>query len=197
MPSIPHPRTGSIDVSTLRTTLAELHSPRRAERDAAVDAVRASPEQYPPPVLYALAHALFQRGEWDAAIFWYHAGQLRARFDVERCADPTVADVVIQLRQQYGEAINRYAFVEADLTVLRAAVHRAVRWDRRTAHDYDQRWVNLHGVRAFAEPGQGTALSRPRADWVEIAERVRADYVDGMCSVLDDLERWEPLSASA
>jgi hypothetical protein len=186
-----------IDVRPLRTALAALHSPHHGARDAAVDAVRASPERYPPPVLSALAHALYQRGDRDAAIFWYHAGQLRARYDVERCADPTVADVPILLRRQYGEQINRYAFVDADLGVLRAAVRRAVRWDRRTPHDYDHRWVNLHGVRAFAEPGQGLDLSRPRSDWTTIAERVRADYLDGMRQVLDDLERWEPLRASA
>ena len=194
---IPHPRPAPIDVNDMHHTVAALHSPHRATRDAAVDAVRASPERHPPPVLYALALALFQRGERDAAVFWYHAGQLRARFDVERCADPTVADVVTQLRRQYGEPINRYAFVEADLGVLRAAVQRVVRWDRRTARAYDHRWVNLHGARAFAEPGQDVVLSRPRAAWAEIADRVRADYLDGMRTVLDDLERWAPLSASA
>jgi hypothetical protein len=215
LPSIPRPRSGRtgtgaadrpapitgraapIDVEALRTGLAALHSPHRAERDATVDAIRASPERYPPPVLYALAHTLFQRGERDAAIFWYHAGQLRARFDVERCADPTVADVIMLLRGQYGDTINRYAFVEADLAVLRSAVQRAVRWDRRTPHAYDHRWVNLHGVRAFAEPGQHVALSRPPQEWDRIASRVREDYLDGMRAVLDDLERWAPLTASA
>src|SRR4051794_17147681 len=98
MPSIPLPRTAPIDVGAMRAALAALHSPRAAERYAAVDTVRASPERYPPPVLYALANELFQRAEPDAAIFWYHAGQLRARFDVERCADPTVADVLTVLR---------------------------------------------------------------------------------------------------
>ncbi len=66
-------------------------------------------------------------------------------------------------------------------------------WDRRTARTYDHRWVNLHGARVFAEPGQQVALSRPRAAWAEIAERVRTDYLDGMRMVLDDLERWAPL----
>jgi hypothetical protein len=199
---LPHPRhapiePAPIDVSPLRTALAELHSPRRSRRDAAIDDVRASPRSYPPPVLYALAHALFARGEPDEALFWYHAGQLRAWFDVERCADPTVADVVERLRRQYGGPINGYAFVDAELDVLRTAVRRAVEWDRATAHDYDHRWVNLHGVRAFAGPGPGVALSRPRAQWPGIAERVRADYLAGMHSVLQDLESWAPLGASA
>jgi hypothetical protein len=193
IPRLPGPRPAPVAPPDIRMTLAELHSPRPAERDRAVDAVRASPEHYPPPVLYALALALFQRGEPDAAVFWYHAGQLRARFDVERCADPTVAGVMTQLRRQYGEPINRYAFVEADLAVLREAVQRAVEWDRRTARTYDHRWVNLHGARVFAEPGQQVALSRPRAAWANIAERVRTDYLDGMRMVLDDLERWAPL----
>ena len=53
--------------------------------------------------------------------------------------------------------------------------------------------MNLHGARVFAEPGQQVALSRPRAAWADIAERVRTDYLDGMRMVLDDLERWAPL----
>ena len=194
---LPNPRSAQIDVTPLRTALAELHSPWRTRRDAAVDDVRAFPQCYPPPILYAMAHALSARGERDEALFWYHAGQLRARFDVERCADPTVVDVVERLRHQYGEPINSYAFVDAELSVLRAAVRRAVDWDRATAHDYDHRWVNLHGVLAFAGPGAGVALSRPRAQWSGIAERVRVDYLAGMDSVLRDLERWAPLSASA
>lgn len=194
---LPQPRPAPIDVTPMRTALAELHSPRRTRRDAAVDAVRTSPQGFPPPVLYALAHALFTRGERDAALFWYHAGQLRARFDVERCADPTVVDVVERLRGQYGAPINGYAFVEAELSVLRAAVRRAVDWDRATPYAYDHRWVNLHGVRAFAGPGPAAALSRPRAQWPDIAERVRADYLAGMHAVLRDLERWAPLDASA
>lgn len=193
---LPGPRPAPADEPDIRVVLAELHSPRPAERDAAVDAVRASPEHYPPPVLYALALALYQRGEPDAAVFWYHAGQLRARIDVERCADPTVGAVMTQLRRQYGEPINRYAFVEADLVVLREAVQRAVDWDRRTARGYDHRWVNRHGARVFAEPGQQVSLSRPRAAWAEIAERVRTDYLDGMRMVLADLERWAPLDVA-
>ena len=194
---LPHPRASPIDVTPLRTALAQLHSPRRTHRDNAMSDVQAAPQRFPPPVLYALAHALFANGARDSALFWYHAGQLRARFDVERCADPTVLDVVEQLRRQYGTQINSYAFVDAELSVLRAAVRRAVDWDRTTPYEYDHRWVNLHGVRAFDGPGPDTELSRPRAQWQGIAERVRADYLAGMHAVLRDLERWAPLSASA
>lgn len=186
-----------IDVQDLHRTLAALHSPRRADRDAAAATVLAAPQRHAPPALSALAHALFRRGNPDAALFWYHAGQLRARFDVERCADPTVADVPALLRRQYGGPINRHAFVEADLAVLRGAVRQAVRWDRRTPHDYDHRWINLHGTRAFAEPGQVLPLSRPRAGWRAIAEQVRSDYLHGLRDVLDGLENFAPLGASA
>jgi hypothetical protein len=62
IPRLPGPRPAPVAPPDIRMTLAELHSPRPAERDRAVDAVRASPEHYPPPVLYALALALFQGG---------------------------------------------------------------------------------------------------------------------------------------
>jgi transposase len=186
-----------IDVKALRTGLAALHGTNRGRRDAAITAIRTAPHRFPPPALYALAHTLFGRDERDEAVFWYHAGQLRARFDVERSADPTVADVLTLLRRQYGGPINRYSFTVAELAALREAVHRAVEWDATTPYRYDHRWVNLHGLRAFRDLGPPVAFSRPRSEWSAIAERVRADYLDGMSAVLLDLERWESLTASA
>ena len=184
-----------IDVKALRTGLAALHGANRGRRDAAIAAIRSGPQRFAPPALYALAHTLFGRDERDEAVFWYHAGQLRARFDVERSADPTVADVLTLLRRQYGGPINRYSFTVAELAALRDAVHRAVEWDATTPFRYDHRWVNLHGLRAFRDLGPSVAFSRPRSEWGAIAEQVRAEYLQDMDAVLRDLERWESLTA--
>ncbi len=170
-----------IDVDGQAATIAALHGP---DPSATVEAVLAAPQRHTPPVLYALAAALFAGGRREEGATWYYAAQLRARFDVTRCADPTVEDAVAILRANYGEPINRWTF--ADLPRLRTAVERAVAWDRATPHDYDHRWINLHGMGAFGvSPGE--PLSRPEAEWPEIAEQVRTDYLTGLAEVLDDL----------
>lgn len=61
-------------------------------------------------------------------------------------------------------------------------VERVVTGDRATPHDYDHRWVALHGMGASA----GAApLARPAAEWPAIAERTRAEYLRGLDQVLD------------
>ena len=62
-------------------------------------------------------------------------------------------------------------------------VERAVAWDRATPHEYDHRWINLHGMGAFT--GGDGPLSRPATEWDAIAERTREEYLEGLREVLD------------
>jgi hypothetical protein len=177
---VPVPPSGEramIEVAGQKAAVVALHGPDPAP---VVAAVLAFPQAYAPPVLGALAAVLFARGERDEAAFWFYAAQLRARFDANRCADPTAAGAVGVLTRRYGPEINRHAF--ADPAGLRSTVERVVRWDRATPHDYDHRWINLHGMGVFT----GAApLSRPKAEWAAIAERTRQEYLRGLDEVLD------------
>jgi hypothetical protein len=56
----------------------------------------------------------------------------------------------------------------------------AVQWDRETPHDYDARWIALHGIRAFhPKPAPGTAepLTIPQDQWETLAEKHRDEYL--------------------
>jgi hypothetical protein len=170
----PTPEHAAVDVTGAAELIAALHGPAPA---AAVTTVLAAPHRHLPPVLHALAAALFAGGHREEGATWYHVAQLRTRFDVARCADPTVGGAVAILRQRYGEPINRWTF--ADAARLRRIVERAVAWDRAHPHAYDHRWINLHGMGAFGtQPDR--PLSRPEAEWPAIAEQVRADYLTGL-----------------
>ncbi len=177
---IPVPPAGeyaTIDVTGQNAVLAALHGP---DPEPAVAAVLGAPQSCAPPVLAATAAVLFARGERDEAAFWFYAAQLRARFDAERCADPTAGAAVAVLTQTYGPEINRHAF--ADPARLRATVERVVEWDRATPHDYDHRWIDLHSMGAFT----GAApTSLPAAEWAAVAERTREEYLRGLEEVLD------------
>ncbi|WP_219412864.1 hypothetical protein [Pseudonocardia nigra] len=166
-----------IDVAGQNAAVGALLGPDEAGRARAVTAVLEAPGRFAPPVLYALSEVLSVYGERDEGAFWFYAAQLRARFDANRCTDPTAAAAVGSLNERFGPPVKAHAFRDPDL--LRALVERAVAWDRATPHDYDHRWINLHGMAAFGGPA-GEPLSLPAPEWAALAERTRRDYRAGL-----------------
>jgi hypothetical protein len=178
-----------IDIKQTREAMQLLATGTMSERGAAIAGISAHSEQYAPPVFYAMSEALFQAGNRDEAAFWFYAGQLRARFDANRCTDESARQAVPALNQRYGPAINQYAF--QDLQKLEAVVNKVVAWDRQTPHNYDQRWINLHGMNAMLSglgsrsvSGADAPLSLPAERWDAIAEQTRADYLKGFQEAL-------------
>src|SRR5688572_5798969 len=89
--------TGSfaqIDASVANEAIRSLSTGSQKEKETTINAVRATPENYAPPVFYALSSVLFDMGEKDDATFWFYVGQLRARFDANRCADSSARQAV-------------------------------------------------------------------------------------------------------
>jgi hypothetical protein len=178
----PRGEFAQIDTRLANETIEVLAKGSAEEQQRTVQRVKDHPEDFAPPVFYVLSDALLQRGEKDDAAFWFYAGQLRARFDANRCADATARQAVNQLNRRFGPAINQHAF--EDLPKLEALIARVVEWDRRTPHRYDHRWINLHGMGATlsglgGKPGASAVLSAPSEDWEKIAEKTRLDYLNG------------------
>jgi len=173
-----------IDVRTLNETIRILKSGTDEQKQKKIGEIKAFPENYAPPVFYLLSDVLFQQGEKDDAAFWFYAGQLRARFDANRCADVSARDAVAVLNQEFGLPINQYMF--HDIAKLEALIPKVVEWDRKTPHSYDPHWINLHGMDAMITGLEGEKgrqregnLSLPKEQWEQIAENTRADYLDG------------------
>ena len=177
----PQGEFAKIDVRLANETIRTLAKGTPAEQQRAIQSIKATPENYAPPVLYALSETLFARGEKDDAAFWFYAGQLRARFDANRCNDASARQAVAVLNQRYGEPINRHTF--QDIPKLEALIPRVVQWDRATPHKYDHRWINLHGMEAMqtglGEKPSPKALSAPAGEWPKIADKTREDYLTG------------------
>lgn len=177
-----------IDTRLANETIAILGNGPDDLRNQRIKDIQARPQDYAPPVFYALSQALFQRGDRDDGAFWFYAGQLRARFDASRCTDSTAGQAVEALNQQFGPAINQYMF--QDLPKLEALIPRVVEWDRKTPHHYDHRWINLSGMSAvLASGGQGASstapLSHPEEQWDKIAQRTRQDYLAGFREAME------------
>ncbi|MDL5159262.1 hypothetical protein [Actinomycetospora termitidis] len=161
-----------IDMTEQLAALTGLGDDR--SRGETVARILASPEQWCPAVLTAMASVVFRDGHHETGAFWFYAGQLRARYDAHRCTDPSAGAACGALTEAHGPPINRWAFAEPGL--LPGLVDRVAAWDAATASDYDPRWIALHGMNAFL--GSEGPLCVPREQWPEIAERARREFVE-------------------
>jgi hypothetical protein len=189
VPLDPQGEYALIDMRAVHATIQTLKA-GTAATEAMIESIISSPDKHPPAVFYLLSHALFQRDRKDEAAFWFYAGQLRARFDACRCTDETASQAVDSLNELFGPQINEQCF--KDIPKLEQLIPQVVEWDRRVAHNYDHRWINLHGMVAV-NAGLGTArnspLSVPQEEWPVLAETNRSAYLSGFQEVLKELPR--------
>ncbi|MDP3430363.1 MAG: hypothetical protein Q8R89_08540 [Desulfomicrobium sp.] len=175
-----------IDTIKARETIRLLSDNNEKNVSNTILSIKENPENYAPPVLYELSRTLFSLDKKDEAAFWYYAGQLRARFDANRCSDISARQAVAVLNQEYGTPINQYTF--QDLNKLESLIHRVVEWDRSTPHNYDHRWINLHGLEAtlsaMGEESNNKPLSLPAEQWEAIAENTRKKHLENFEEVL-------------
>ena len=167
---------GTIDTTQTIALMRTLGATSGHENDALVDGIKARADTHPPPVFFALAQLLYQRGDLDDSIFWFNAGRLRASYDAMRCADISARSAVPALVMQIPVELRKAQFGDPDK--LRTIITKVIAWDEATPHNYDHRWINLHGLQAF---GGGTApLSVPQDKWDGLARQVREDYRKGL-----------------
>ena len=183
----------TIDMTASEKLMKSLQSTSQSVRDQAVQEVLDTPQSVIPPVLCQLSAVLFERGEKDEAAFWFQAGRLRARYDANRCADISAREAVGVLNQRYGPNVNKYLFQDDER--LKRTVYRAVEWEEKTPHDYDHRWINLHGLHAIQsglDPNGKSAkapLSLPEDQWPRIAQETRDNYLKGLDQALETIAK--------
>lgn len=182
-----------IDIQRTSAALQTLASGSIADKTKVIATIERDAKDYAPPAFYALSKALFDEGRKDEGAFWFYAGQLRGRFDANRCADASARDAIDVLNDEYGTPINQYMFQRP--RELAKLVDRVVEWDRKTPHNYDPRWINLHGMNAMTAAMSGkvptnaaASMSIPASQWAEIEEQTRADYVSGFKEAMAQLK---------
>lgn len=84
-----------------------------------------------PAEMFTPALVLFQNGQKDEALFWFHAAQLRARYQlVFKPGDR--AQLLQVMLMAVGPPINNYGL--SDPENLRRTLDRVLQWDSRTAN---------------------------------------------------------------
>jgi hypothetical protein len=179
------------EINTTRDSkiMEHLMSESFTQKQSLIDSVQKNPNIYIPPVLYALSYALFQKNKKDDATYWFYLAQLRARYDVNRCADKTAS--AAQYNQLFGPSINEYAF--ANLDMLEKTIPKIIAFVESNEELYDQRWINLNGMDAMSASLGGKAepknLSIDKAQWPKIKSETIKDYSDGFNEALASFKK--------
>ncbi|HQP92102.1 MAG TPA: hypothetical protein PLU24_05450, partial [Candidatus Omnitrophota bacterium] len=152
------------------------------DAETTIKNIESAPGKFIPVVFYQLAFSLFEQGKKEEAMVWLLRGELRARFDANRCADSTARSAVSAMNSMISQEFRVY--MSEHLGKLVEIAKNTVEWDKITPYDYDQRWINLHGTQAISaglkgEQDKEILLSLPQEQWPDIAERTRRKFIDG------------------
>ena len=153
----------------------------KKEKKTIIKTVKENPNDFNPPVMYALSHELFEQGDKDEACYWFYLAQLRARYDANLCMDNSAKQAVSVLNNSYGPEINKYAF--QDIEKLEKTVIKVVNFVRENEENYDHRWINLHGMWAIqaglSDKENTRELSKPKEKWEAVKKKTVDDYYNG------------------
>lgn len=114
-----------------------------------INTVLQNPNDFIPPVLFALADQLMDIGESRPAMFWYYTAQLRARSDANKSLDPTVSDGLTNLNRYYGVKIGQYA--KSHIAELTEIMGKVIEYDRISDRRYNAKWVAVLGEDAYTK----------------------------------------------
>ena len=179
------PRGEHASINTGKTIeiIKALQSKEPGAQDNATKEILKSPNDYAPPALFLFAHILFQKGEKEAAMFWFYTAQLRARSDANKSQDQSTQAVVTHLSQQFGSQINQFAFTH--IAILKKVMTKVILWDKQQKRNYDPRWIALFGVNSYASD---IVAFRPSKQWEKIDELTRVKYYNGFKGILKSLK---------
>ncbi|MCJ0742816.1 hypothetical protein [Pedobacter montanisoli] len=170
-----------INVARHNEAIEILNGKNKKLKQQIVDSILKNPNFYNPPVIYALSRELFNQDQKDDAMYWFYVAQLRARYDANLCVDNSAKQAVSVLNGEYGPDINKYAF--QDIDKLEKTVTKVVGFVRANEENYDQRWINLHGMDAVLsgmdDNSEKKELSQPKEKWTEIKKKTIDDYYNG------------------
>lgn len=180
------------EIETAREAKAiqTLRNGSERQQEQMAEKIVEQPERYAPVVFFHLANYFFEQDDRNKAIFWLYAARIRTHYDIKRCTDRSVGDAVEVLNRQLLDLLRLIQF--EDLENARRLMKQAVAWDRKTPHEYDARWIALHGLGpSLPTPEEGAArsLTVPRSEWKGLAEQHRKEYLQAF---LEDTKALTP-----
>jgi len=170
-------------------TVTLLLDEQNKDKSVLIHTVEMNANHYTPPVLYVLSNVLFAEQRYNEAIYWFYIAQLRARYDVNRCADKTAN--ASDYNETYGPVINKYAFTHLDS--LEKMIPLVIAFVRANGEQYDQRWINLSGMDAMSASLDGKAghksLSVDLSKWPAIKTKTVDTFYSDFKEAIANLKK--------
>lgn len=150
-----------------------LGSPDSAVAGAATAELLRAADRAEPLMLMLAATHLARAGKMDDAVFWFYAGQLRARYSLKLKGENSQ---LVQIFTMVGTPINMHA--QRDIVGMGRTIDRVLAWDAQTvaawagAHGHDPADPTLAADRLRARQGlQGlmAELNGKRAHYEQLA----------------------------
>jgi hypothetical protein len=167
-----------IDMRPAEAMVKRLEPVAGNDHRTAMREVLKDPSSHMPPVFYALANALAEDYP-DEGVFWYHAGRVRAVYDALRCRDVTVRREIPILGKTLSVPLRSAQFYQRGNLV--GIAEKAIAWDKKSARNYDQRWITLYGDVAMKSDGADpAALFLPESEWPGILQQVHDTHLQSV-----------------
>ena len=167
-----------IDIAGQNRMMQQLYDIKT--RNASVDTIFNNIMHYNPPVIYLFSQALYMNGEKDPAVEWYLYAQLNAMYDAARCADNTAKQAVLILEERFRPTLEEY--MKQNKTKVTESAKKVIYLFKNLKTDYDIRWINLHGMGAFAGafgeelPKETPKLTEDKLLWPAMQTKVLKEF---------------------
>ena len=169
-----------IDVAGQNRMITQLYDLNT--RNATIDTIFNNITHYNPPVIYLFSQALFMNGEKEPALQWYMYAQLNAMYDAARCADNSAKQAVEILEERYRPTLDEY--IKQNQTLVTETAGKVMSLFMGVQTEYDIRWINLHGLGAFAGvfgeelPKETPKLTVDKLLWPGIQKNTLKEFAD-------------------
>ena len=167
----------TIDMKPAQDTIERLKEAQGSARDAMVADLVAHSDRQIPPILFLVARDYANKGNYNEALFWAHAGFLRSLYDGMRCTDSSSVDGAVVLMRDFAVSMGTHRPTAEQLTQVST---RVLAWDTSTSRNYDQRWLCLHGMEAVSvglgNPPTHEHIFAPESDWPAILDKAHSIY---------------------
>ena len=181
------PDTVPSDASAQNELFTRLRQAPTTDNEQIISWIKTHQLEVNPLFLLELSQRLLPKNPTEA-LEWYVIGAARARYDAQRCVDPS-AEAGVMFLSSYAPETAQYA--AQHIEAYAAAGSEAVERDDLFSSAASPQWICIHGMSSFTGEGGGI---KAQGEWPAVADKIRAMYHEGYREVAKPVTADLPLT---